>query len=450
MQHATRTTLTALALGIAGALAFGSVHASGFQLKTNSVKAQGAANSGAIVDGTDSSVVVNNPAMMTRFSGTTVQADLAAINIEEEFTGGGRDVLGQPLSGGNGGNAGDLALVPAFSMVHKFDNGLAVGAMVNAPFGLKTEYEPDWVGRYEAGTSDVKIINLTMSAALDLNDHFSIGAGLAFSHAEVTLSKDVDFGALLFANPATRPLPFARPQAADGFFEITGKDNGIGYVFGTSFRPTDKLSMGLSYQSEIDYELEGTADWTVPSSPTANVRAVLDSSPTTRVLFQDGTGRANLTTPSTTNFGVSYQATEAWKVMGTYQETGWSSLREVRIDFANPDPDAAENFSWGDTRFWSVGTEFKLNDAWMLRAGYGYDETPTTIQHRTPRLPDEDRRWFAVGATWDISEALQVNLAYTSIQPDTPRINQVRSSYRLSGEYDSTINIFSVGAQYRF
>ena len=40
--------------------------------------------------------------------------------------------------------------------VHKFDNGTAIGAMVSAPFGLKTEYDRDWVGRYYAATSDVQ------------------------------------------------------------------------------------------------------------------------------------------------------------------------------------------------------------------------------------------------------------------------------------------------------
>ena len=41
------TRLSALALGIAGALAMGQAHAAGFQLKENSVKAQGRAIHGS-------------------------------------------------------------------------------------------------------------------------------------------------------------------------------------------------------------------------------------------------------------------------------------------------------------------------------------------------------------------------------------------------------------------
>ena len=98
MQHAHRLTrLSALALGIAGALAFGQVQASGFQLKENSVKSMGSAFAGSGVKTGDTSVVVNNPATMTQFEGTTVQADVTVIDLNYEFQGSGTDALGQPL-----------------------------------------------------------------------------------------------------------------------------------------------------------------------------------------------------------------------------------------------------------------------------------------------------------------------------------------------------------------
>lgn len=456
MQHAHRITrLSALALGITGALAFGQAGASGFQLKENSVKSMGSAFSGSAVAQNDTSVVVNNPAMMTAFDGTAVQTDLSLIDVNAEFEGGGTDITGRPLTGGNGGDAGDVAAVPAMSLVHKFDNGLAVGAMVSAPFGLKTEYDRDWVGRYYAVESDVKIVNLTLSAALDIvPDRFSVGAGLVFSRADVTLSKAVDFGSLLFGGlpAAARPTApaFARPQGSDGFAEISGADNGIGWVIGAALRPTDKLTIGFSHQSEIDYDLEGEAEWTVPAA----ARASFNANPLTRPLFADGAVTADLTTPSITTLAVSYQFTDAFKLSTTYAETGWDSLQEVRVNFANPDPDSVEEFNWTTTRFMSLGGEFKLNDAWMLRAGYAYDETPTTIQFRTPRLPDEDRKWFSLGATWQFSDALQLNFAYTHIKPDEPAIiintPAAAGGQRLAGTYDSDVNLLGVSAQYSF
>ncbi|WP_167284871.1 OmpP1/FadL family transporter [Marilutibacter alkalisoli] len=449
MQHVHRITrLSALALGITGALALGQAHASGFQLKENSVKSMGSAFAGAGVRTDDASVVVNNPATMTQFSGTTVQADVTVIDLN--YKAGdleGYDVLGRPLTGGDGGQAGDVTPVPAFSVVHKFDNGTAIGAMISAPFGLKTEYDRDWVGRYYAATSDVKIVDLTLSGAVDITDHFSVGIGAIFSHADVTLSKAVDFGTILMGQGV--PLPFAQPQAADGFAKVQGDDTSFGWLIGANLRPTDKLAIGLSYRSEIDYELTGSVDWTVPG----NVRATFDAVGAA-ALFQDGGVNAKLTTPSIMALDVRYQATDALSIGASYTETDWSSLREVRINFDGPDADSVEDFNWGDTRFWSVGVDYKLNEAWTLRAGYAYDETPTTFATRTPRLPDEDRRWYSLGATWTLSDALEVNFAYTYIDPDTPKIGLItppqEGGHRLFGDFKGDAHLFGVSGQYRF
>lgn len=446
-NHPRPTRIATLALGVAAALAFASnAQASGFQLKENSVKSMGSAFAGTAAKTGDSSVVANNPAAMTQFEGNTFQVDLTAIDLSYEFQGTATDAFGRPMTGGNGGQAGDLTPVPAMSYIRKLDNGLAFGAMVSAPFGLKTEYEDGWVGRYFAHTSDVRIVDLTLSGAIDITDRFSVGIGAIVSRADVTLSKSVDFGTLLYSNPATRPLPFAQPQAADGFVEVQGDENGFGWLVGAHFRPTDNFAIGASYRSEIDYELTGTADWTVPG----NVAAVFGASPLTAPLFQDGNVTADLTTPSVLSIGVDWQVTDRLALMASWAETGWSSLREVRIDFENPDPDAVEPFEWEDTVFASIGAEFKLNDKWTLRGGVAYDETPTSLTHRTPRLPDDDRTWYSIGATWQVSDALDLNFGFSHIRPDDPKVDITNSGTRIAGPYDGDANLYGVSAQYRF
>ena len=177
--------VSALALGIAGVLAYGDVHAAAFQLKENSVKAQGRAMAGAASAKGDASVVVNNPAVMSTFTERTLQADVTAIDLSYTFSGNGTAATGtpfqQPLTGGNGGDAGDVAAVPAASFILPLSGDfeyLTLGAMISAPFGLKTEYDAGWMGRYHALESDVKIVDLTLAASLELSDSFSIGAGL--------------------------------------------------------------------------------------------------------------------------------------------------------------------------------------------------------------------------------------------------------------------------------
>lgn len=442
-----------MALAITAALIVSQAHASGFQIKENSVKAQGRAFAGSGVAPGDASVVSNNPATMAQFEGTTFQADVTVIDVGFEFEGAGMDALGRPLTGGNGGDAGGMTPVPAMSLIHEFEStGLSVGAQVSAPFGLATDYDADWAGRYWADKSDLQTVDLTLSAALEvIPDRFSVGAGIVYERAEVTLSRYIDFGTLLFSQlpPAQRPFApsFARPQGADGHVEVAGDDTGMGWIVGINLRPTDKLAIGVSYRSEIDHEFEGEAAWGVP----AQVRATLDGRPQTGALFRNGGVRADLTTPSVTTVSVAYQLTEKFTLMADYAETGWESLQQIDIDFNSADPNSAEEFGWDETRFMSLGGEYKFNGAWTFRAGYACDETPSTFATRTPRLPDEDRTWYALGASWQATPNLEVNFAYTYLDLDTPRIDLLDGAgHRLSGEYDASINLYGISARLSF
>ena len=171
----------------------------------------------------------------------------------------------------------------------------------------------------------------------------------------------------------------------------------------------------------------------------------------TSPLFRDGDVTAALTTPSVLSLAARYDITDRFAVMGSWSETGWSSLREVRINFVNPDPDSVEPFDWKDTEFVSLGAEYKLNDAWTLRGGAAFDETPTSIESPTPRLPDDDRTWYSIGATWQLSEAMEVSFAFTHIKPDDPRVDIAdNQGHRLTGPFDGDANLYGISGQYRF
>ncbi len=460
MQFASRVTqISALALGIAGALACGQAQASGFQLKENSVKATGRAYAGSAAAAGDASVVINNPAAMTLFDTTTVQADVHAIDLSYELDSTGTDAFGRPLTGGDGGNAGGVAAVPATSAIIPIgDTGLTFGAAISAPFGLKTEYDRDWRGRYHAVESDVKIVDLTLALSLDITDRFSVGAGAILEHAEVTLSNAIDFGSAVCRPSAAtggRPPAFCLPlgsgtygpQQNDGFATVQGDDNSFGWTAGLHWRPTDTLSIGLSHRSEIDHELEGDAEFEVP----ANVVPLLGGP--NRTTFRDTGVIAKLTTPSITTLSAAWQVTDAFSLMGDISATDWHSLEEINIDYQSPStqPNSVEDFAWEDTMFYSIGAEYALSDAFTLRAGLAYDETPVQDETRTPRLPDNDRNWYSVGLTWNASEAMEISAAYTRIMVDDPELDVVSSSgSRLVGEAEGHANLFGISAQYKF
>ena len=452
MSNTRSFRASALALAVLGTLAAGQAGATGFQLREQSVKNLGKSNAGSIV-GKDASNVSLNPAAMTNLDKNTVQTDMTVIDLSADFTGSGR-VLGSPalpLSGGNGGDPGAATLVPNMAAVfplHGALEGMTVGASIGAPFGLKTEYDPGWVGRYRALTSDLKTIDLTLSVAFKATDGVSIGAGLIYERAEATLSKAIDFGTAICAsgNPANcfNPAYPFKPQQMDGAFEVQGDSTSVGYVVGAQIAPNDKLAIGISHRTEIKHDLEGTLDF-------ANVPALLANDPR----FQDGDGGARLVTPSVTTLSVSYGFTDTFRVMADYQATGWSSLHDVTIKRDTGTIVGSEPFHWDDTDFFSVGAEFDIGEAFTIRGGIAQDESPTNDTHRTPRLPDDDRMLYSIGATWNMSDSLSFDAAYQHITIDSPTINlpvDVASgnTSTLVGEFDGDANLFGVSMQYRF
>lgn len=459
MQLATRMTqVSALALGIAGVLAFGQAQATGFQIRENSVKNLGRANAGTATAQDDASVVSNNPAAMVNLDSTTVRADVTVIDLSADFEGGGVAAAGSPLQsplrGDDGGDPGDPTTVPALAVVVPMTGaleGLTLGASLSAPFGLKTEYDRDWVGRYNAVESDLKTIDLTLSAAVALTDRFSVGVGFIYERAEATLSNAVDFGSAicrvnvaLCVTPDPVNAPFG-PQKNDGFAKVKGDDNGIGWILGFQWKPTDQLAIGYSHRSEIDHELEGKISFDKP----AQVAALFGAAGITA--YDTGPGGAKLTTPSTDTLSVQYDFTENFRMMADWQRTDWHSLDAINIVRADGTPVSSEAFDWDDTNMGALGAEFDLSDAFTLRAGLAYDETPTKLPTRTPRLPDNDRKLYTLGMTWQATEQLSVDAAYMRIQIEDSKVNAISSSGSLlTGKYTGNANLFGVAAQYKF
>ncbi|WP_242112092.1 OmpP1/FadL family transporter [Luteimonas aquatica] len=457
-MHSRLTQMSALALGIAGVLAFGQASASGFQIRENSAKNLGRALAGSAVAQNDASVVSNNPAAMVNLKQTTLQGDLHAIDLTADFRGGGQAAAGSPLAsplrGGDGGDPGDVEAVPAFAVVVPLSGSfdyVTLGASLSAPFGLTTKYDRNWIGRYNAVESKLRTIDLTLSAAIELSDRFSVGAGLIYERADATLSNAVDFGSAicrvnvaLCVTPSPAAAPFG-PQKNDGFAKVEGDDYGIGWVLGFQWRPTDQFWVGYSHRSEIKHELEGTVKFTKPG----NVDALFQGAGITQ--YNSGPGGAVLTTPSVDTLSLQYDFTEQFRLMADIQATGWSSLESIDIKRANGTLVTSEAFKWDNTMMYSLGGEYDLNDSFTLRAGVARDETPTHNDTRTPRLPDDNRMLYALGFTWNASENLSLDASYMYVKIDDPKISAVSSSGSLlQGEYKGKAQVLGLSAQYRF
>ncbi len=475
-NHSRSLRASALALAVFGTLGVGQANATGFQLRENSTKALGRANAGSAVARDDAAVVSNNPAAMSNFKTLTVQNDVTVIDLNATFTGSACTPVSAtvcvPIGGGDGGDPGDPSVVPALAIVLPLTGAferVTLGASITAPFGLATKYEPNWVGRYNATTSDLEVPALTLSVAYEVTDTLSIGAGFIYQRADVTLANAIDFGRLLAS--AGIPGGTIGNPVTDGSVAISGADNGTGWVAGLQFTPNEAFSIGYSHRSEVDHEIDGQADFTVPSTfagaqagfrNLAAAYAALPANDPRRATvpqllvlgngFADTGGAASLTTPSIDTVSAQFNASDALRLYADVQRTGWSSMEAVVIDYQNQfQPDSLEPFNWEDTMFYSVGLEFDFSDALTLRGGIAKDQSPTNDLDRTPRLPDDDRMLYSIGMSWGINEHMTLDAAYQRITIDDPKVNVLSSSgSRLTGSFDGSANLFAVGVNYKF
>ncbi|MGH8113625.1 MAG: OmpP1/FadL family transporter, partial [Rhodanobacteraceae bacterium] len=362
------------------------------------------------------------------------------------FSGSGTDAIGQPLSGGNGGNGGGVYGVPAISVIAPIASNWRLGFGINAPFGLTTDYDAGWMGRYQALKTSVKSTDFTGSVAWAISPEFSLGFSVIAQKTTIDLGNAIDLGAVLAAPPFSLAPTFL-PQSADGTARIRGDNWRWGWQIGAEWKPTSQDTLALSYHAKINQHINGQAYFTVPSS----VQYVL-SQPGVPPLFQNTTGSGQFATPATASLSywhktmgpISWGAELSW--------TGWSSFSNLAIDFANPyQPDIDQYYGWRNTWFGSVGLDYKLSDQWTLRGGLAYDQTPTQDFSRDPRIPDGGRKWISLGATYSPSQNVDLNIGYTHLFVNDGNINDMSATGdNLVGTFDNSGDLFGISMQYKF
>jgi long-chain fatty acid transport protein len=389
----------------------------------------------------DCSVVATNAAAMGDIGAENcAQVDLNVINFKTEFSGSGTDLLGQPLSGGNGGDGGVTKPVPAMYFTHRINDAWTVGATVNAPFGFQTEYDDRSMLRYEGVKSKLESIDLAFGASFRINDQFSIGGSLIAQRTSAELTQVVDFGTILAA-PTNGAL---LPQEADGFGGLKGDDWGYGFTLGLLWKPTASDRIGLSYHSQIDHTLEGDATFEVPS----NVLPLLGGA------FLNQDGQADFDTPWFVTASWWHTVDDRLSFGADIGYTHWSSFKDLLIRYQSPAMTPftrAQDFNWDDTWFYSIGGDYRLDDQWTLRAGLAYDETPTNDITRTPRVPDGNRTWLSVGIGYKWSDALRFDAGFVHLWVDDGTIDHTTSTFNhLTGSFESSGNVLGISGQYLF
>lgn len=445
-RQSVRKFATVPLFGIAALLASGGAQASGFSLNEMGAASVGNAHAGGAAAAEDLSTIYFNPAGLARMSGTQFMAAGSAIRPSAKFTdGGSRSAAGTAMTGTGGGDAGSWAFVPALYFATDITPQLRFGVGVQSPFGLKTDYDAAWTGRYQALTSEMRTININPSISYKVNDTVAVGAGVSLQYIDVTLSKAIDFGSICvgtFGLGACAGGGFL-PQAKDGKVTIKGNDWGYGFNLGALFTPNPSTRFGVAYRSQIKHDLSGDASYDKP----AGLNPLLANSAT----FTNTGVTASVTLPETFSISGYTDINPKWAVMGDISYMRWSRFDELRIRFNNGAADNVTPEQWRDTLRLAVAVNYNYSDALKLRAGIAYDPTPVKDQFRTPRIPDSDRTWLSLGAQYKLTPRDSIDFGYAHLFVKDGGVSQtVTGAGTLIGTYSSNVDIVSVQYNHSF
>jgi long-chain fatty acid transport protein len=434
-----------VAFGLALVIAAAEASAAGYAIREQSGWALGNAFAGSTAAAEDISYSFFNPAALARHSGNQILALATYIAPQTTFRASAAStVTGVAIGGGNGGgDAASDAVVPAFYAMWDAHPNIKVGFALNAPFGLETEYDDRWIGRYYAVDSRLRSVTARPSVAVRLDEMVSVGAGIQVQYVDATLTNAIDFGSIGAALGGV-------PTAQDGYARVEGDDIGVGLAVGILIEPLSGTRFGVAFRSQIDHELEGDAAFDLGPGAGRTLSALTGT-------FVGTGARADLTTPETVSFGVYHELNDQWAIMGEAAWTRWSRFDELRIRFDNPrQPDNVTAQDWNDSWFFAGGVTWRPNSDWSLRAGFAYDQAPMRENRRTPRIPTGDSTWLAVGGSYQVLPGLQVSLGYAHlfVGDGSVRLSATDpgSTFRgnLSGSSDNSVDLLSVQASWTF
>lgn len=415
-------------LGLAVTLASTQLFASGFAINEQSISGMGVGFAGRSSSAEDASTVAGNPAGMAFLKREQFTVGAAGIYADTDIDGSS-----SALGGSNKGDMVPLVGVPMGYYVKPLNDQWAVGFGVYVPFGLATDYESGYAGRYEADKSVVKVITFQPTISYAFNDKVSIGIGPTFNRIE---------GELTSRTPDAYSI--ARGQAgSDGEVKIKGDDTAVGFNAGILVQATDSTRVGLTYHSKVDYKLDGNT----------KVRNLRPSTAVPVSFNFKSDASLDLTTPESVDLSFTHQLNDQWTIYGGSTWTRWSRLEDITVDNSNVPAAVAprlgtitEEQNWHDTWAHAIGAAYKVNKEWTLRTGFSVDQSPTNNTNRSPRIPSGDRRIFSLGAGYSPTDNITVDFAYSYLKEESVDVK----SDTYNATYHNSAHGFGSSLTYKF
>jgi long-chain fatty acid transport protein len=450
LKNSFSKTLLALSISTATAVS----HAGSFGLIEQGASGQGSAYAGAAAIAEDASTIYFNPAGMTKLSGQQIVVAGHIISASADYTDkGSTNAVGGDL-GGTASKTDEVGFIPNFYYSADIGNDVYAGVGVNVPFGLATEYEDGWKGRYHALRSEITSININPSIAWKATDKVSVGFGINIQYLDLELTNALNTGAICFGltgGPTCSP-PSPVPASGDSSVKLEGDSTEIGWNAGILFDVNEATRVGVAYRSSIRHNVSGKTTYNLDPA----LQGVADGATAASGfnILQSGGLKAQAELPALFAVSLVHDIDAKWSILADWTWAGWSSLDTVTIieEGGAPGNEPTLPLEYRDTSRYSLGVNYRRNDQWIYRAGLAYDQTPIrTPEQTSARIPGNDRTWLSVGLGYAPSASWSMDFGYSHLFLKDVEINNTNSTGdTLTGEYDSTVDIFSAGVNFYF
>ncbi|MCU0304430.1 MAG: outer membrane protein transport protein [Thermoanaerobaculales bacterium] len=314
----------------------------------------GTAGAGAEASALDASTAIPfyNPAGMTLLEGDQLLVAAGALLPDIQFA----VDPATTFSGGDGGQAGNPVPILTAAYVHSFGGRFRLGLSLYGAAGAALEYDPDWVGRRQAQTSEILALSLSPTVAYRVNEWLSVGGGLNI----VTSMLEVRVEGLI---PGSQ-------------IAIDGTDTQVSFNLSAMLELGERSRIGVSYVSETELDYSGDVTRT-PRDLTAPVNTTL-------------------TLPDVLRVGLHHDVSDSVAIVGTVGWENWSALENQYVSVGQVGT-ATLPRNWDDTYRFGAGLHYRLGDPWLLRFGVTYDTSPTDADDRTADLPVDRQIRVAAG-----------------------------------------------------
>lgn len=453
MKHA-RMRRAALAAAL-GATSTGSL-AAGFYLQETSTNGLGRAFAAENTVGDNAAILARNPAGSALFDSTAVTLGLIRVDPEIDAKGDiSLMVPGGPTvtQSDSADDYATAAWVPNAYVATPINERWSVGLGMYTNFGLETDFDDDFLASHIANKTELLSVNLAPSAAFKINDEFTVGAALKVLYADGTIQ-----------NSIPENLSLAPALSGLSVLDLEGDAWDVGWSIGALWQPNEATRVGLSYHSEQNPELEGKiSSDLLPDLANGGTLDGVD-------------GELTLDLPDTLELGIYHRMNANWALVAGAMWTDWEDFEalEARLpsqagapggDLYNPLLLKEENFQSGWR--YSLGAEYYL-DRLTLRAGYAFDEGAARdglnrrhsdeagldITWRTLSIPDTDRQWLTLGASYELMDKLTVDASLAYLWGDDETIREYTDipvpTYFEGGTTTTKAWLAGVSFNYRF